>query len=1796
MLVTQRKPRRGILLLVVMALLALMATVTMTFVLVTGVQMRAARTTALADLEADSPEDLIDGAMDQVLRGAEDPSSPLWTHSLLGDVYGDDIRLGVNTGEIASPSTDLGAGAGGLVQLFLKFDNIRSANTPFHPSDVLGFYDGRLITMVTGPAAGVSRRIVRSITTTGGAATYTVHVQSFGNNSTAALPQPGDKFIINDRPFDGTGFGLGLAIGSPLTPDIADGTFDPTITHTLTIAGKPLPRAFLPNHSSIAYTNAELFDSYYPDPAGLGGADEDYDAADYQNMHMAVIVADPNTSGTGPIQGTKVIRPSYHDPALITYWENEISTDAMLAAASDEEKRNLRRKYFFRPYPEDHPDFPVINPITGPWDVDNDGDGKTDSIWIDLGSPVQTDASGRQYKPLYAILCLDMDGRLNLNAHGSPMHLVRNSGDWPRKRFVGPFADRMGEALLPFGQGYGPADIVLNDLFVSGTAAGYAPAYEPHDLFFLLHGKPDKYFDGSNVKLAGRYGEEYLLPGYNSGLTNVPMPGRTTRWDTSNDGDWGISGEDDDLDGNAGNITERTFNQLLVSNEVYDDNFPTPPVKQVDRLNDPSLVTSQEYFRGNAAAYNPQSDYDGDGTVVLDVRGNPLHISYGEDDDAIDEPYEMDLTRSNSGRRMSPVVGSGVSEADAPFTPADLEALLRINDADVGTLYSRLLELAGDTFVRMGTDDRRAFLRALVTTESWDSPTAASMVGMPEETKSPFSLRGADLLINRLADADIGGTYAGSFDNELRKGFAPLLMDGLKVDLNRAFGNSADDDGTATTNPGYGVIDEPGDGVPNDSGVTNSESLWNDPVVNGVLFDYDNNGRVDRTNRAAVIKEANRARQAMARHLYILAMALRNRNAPDASPGITAREIAQWAINVVDFRDFDSIMTAFEYDEEPFDSDGWSVDGDLSTTTESNRQVVWGVERPELLITETIAGHDRGTDDDAANGGTVSSGDMGTNYDQVARPEGWVAIELYNPQSAMTPQSAELYDEFGLELSATVGNVPTGSPVWRMAFGKPDTGSHPQFDPDYNQPTASDYEARHNAVLNLDAAAEAGDMGNIERTVYFTNNAPTNGDAGVEYYRTGGKVSIGPGRYAVIATQGVEANGTPVTAPNNITVGRNHNGGMGRPRLNLEVVGLPAENEPNWLTVESDGMTDPYPTYSYSTTDEIIQAPISVVIDKPYDVLASNSQRFSISEPVAGYPNDPMNLAAMPDDNPWDQTANEPWFNAVNALPEYETHNIGAYNRVYLQRLANPMLAYNAVTNPYITVDSMPLDLWVYNSSADEAATAAMSPGAEEPGNIRSRERIGNAANADTHDGESNIWRQWAGDENTGLNAAPTSTAKLQHTLGYLNSVWHLGAPSDHRWWTPKRFQTDNPEALGNGVLAHTGIDENYYTGAPLVPAPWLTWNNRPFISKYELMMVPKSSPAELLAEYSLRDTTTGIDIYGNATEESEYSSDYNGKPVTHLLNFFHTSDKTGGVSGSAPNDLYRIFEFVDVPSRFSGLSEMLRPSAFNATTGTATNNIFGWDQNSPPQRNFSPPFNYLSKFREPGKVNINTVFDDGSTWKALLGGFANYAGAPSWDKVQQSRRGYSYGTPILNGMGDPNLNPSQPSLIARPFRSFSGGYFAPTTALQHEGIESTLLRSDPDPAVTPKQPLFALSSASANIDTDKNPNFRYQLLNRLSNMVTTRSNVYAVWITVGYFEVEPVDKQDYITNKGYSAAEVDRVFPDGYRLKGELGSDTGDIERHRGFYLVDRLVPVAYERGKTHNTRKTIRLRTIIE
>ncbi len=124
--------------------------------------------------------------------------------------------------------------------------------------------------------------------------------------------------------------------------------------------------------------------------------------------------------------------------------------------------------------------------------MDNDGDGIADSVWIDLGFPVRAAADGRLYKPLFAILCIDLDGRLNVNAHGCMAQTVAGNytGAGSTLSFAATSATQgfppggavglagTSSVALARGLGTGPAEINLLPLFSSGGVPNYS-TYSP---------------------------------------------------------------------------------------------------------------------------------------------------------------------------------------------------------------------------------------------------------------------------------------------------------------------------------------------------------------------------------------------------------------------------------------------------------------------------------------------------------------------------------------------------------------------------------------------------------------------------------------------------------------------------------------------------------------------------------------------------------------------------------------------------------------------------------------------------------------------------------------------------------------------------------------------------------------------------------------------------------------------------------------------------------------------------------------------------------------------------------------------------------------------------------------------------------------------------------------------------------------------------------------------------------------------------------------------------------------------
>ena len=86
----RRKPRRGVLLLIVLSLLVLFVLIGTTFIVVADKYAATSFAFAKQEIKFDPPEQLLDAAVMDLLRSSRDPQSPFFHDGLLADVYGND--------------------------------------------------------------------------------------------------------------------------------------------------------------------------------------------------------------------------------------------------------------------------------------------------------------------------------------------------------------------------------------------------------------------------------------------------------------------------------------------------------------------------------------------------------------------------------------------------------------------------------------------------------------------------------------------------------------------------------------------------------------------------------------------------------------------------------------------------------------------------------------------------------------------------------------------------------------------------------------------------------------------------------------------------------------------------------------------------------------------------------------------------------------------------------------------------------------------------------------------------------------------------------------------------------------------------------------------------------------------------------------------------------------------------------------------------------------------------------------------------------------------------------------------------------------------------------------------------------------------------------------------------------------------------------------------------------------------------------------------------------------------------
>ena len=103
-------------------------------------------------------------------------------------------------------------------------------------------------------------------------------------------------------------------------------------------------------------------------------------------------------------------------------WQNvnQLNTNNPVAGYIDSASRILRPRNYDG---HDSTTFPDLTPsqTTGKitYDVDNDGDGVTDSVWLDLGYQPRRDSRGQLYKPLFSFMVIGLNGKIPLNTAGN---------------------------------------------------------------------------------------------------------------------------------------------------------------------------------------------------------------------------------------------------------------------------------------------------------------------------------------------------------------------------------------------------------------------------------------------------------------------------------------------------------------------------------------------------------------------------------------------------------------------------------------------------------------------------------------------------------------------------------------------------------------------------------------------------------------------------------------------------------------------------------------------------------------------------------------------------------------------------------------------------------------------------------------------------------------------------------------------------------------------------------------------------------------------------------------------------------------------------------------------------------------------------------------------------------------------------------------------------------------------------------------------------------------------------------
>jgi hypothetical protein len=521
-----RARRRGVVLILVLGMLALMALIGVTFATFAGQSLVSNRNFAQS-VNFPTSDQVMDYALAQLINDTNNPTSALRGHSLLRDMYGNDSLMSGNSAAFRALLTGLPDGTPLQLTAAANY-NTGTPNSPFNlaghtqyatnipvfslnpslynvdftrwilsvpagtPADgfhlVASTYEilddnrtGSTHLFTLTPIDGTSR-VYRDIYNRGGdnpklynsadiqnPPTFYTKLPNFSSNPLASISANiAVNFTLDGRymrAFNGTGMSHHNAAGVP---------YNTAAYANFRTNGNLLLFAFNPSQP--------ISSTALGDPSAYG-MDEDYDACDLENWFLALQSADG-----------QVMIPSFHRPGILTAadWTNAFNAGNDTLAAMSISK-------ILRPRQVDNSLLFPIDPIpdaTGKikYDVDNDGDGVTDSVWLDLGFPAQRDGRGLTFRPLFAFMVIGLNGRLPLNTVGN-----LQSRDFQTKTSTG--MPNIPNTTAPFNYEFGPQNLLDGTTWSHASHLGFS--VNEISPLFALQNASDLVFNTPANRLSG---------------------------------------------------------------------------------------------------------------------------------------------------------------------------------------------------------------------------------------------------------------------------------------------------------------------------------------------------------------------------------------------------------------------------------------------------------------------------------------------------------------------------------------------------------------------------------------------------------------------------------------------------------------------------------------------------------------------------------------------------------------------------------------------------------------------------------------------------------------------------------------------------------------------------------------------------------------------------------------------------------------------------------------------------------------------------------------------------------------------------------------------------------------------------------------------------------------------------------------------------------------------------------------------------------------------------------------------